>query len=116
MREGLSYCAKERETKIREQLVLPPKCRWMVMELAHSIPLAGHLGKHKTADRTLQRFYWPTVRIDVAEFCRCCETFQKSSKAQPQRAPLIPLSIVDEPQWTLCVLFPRAGQGTGTYW
>ena len=81
----------------REQLVLPTKCRRVVMELAHSIPLAGHLGKRKTTDRTLQRFYWPTVRRDIAEFCRRCETCQKSSKAKPQRAPLIPLAIVDEP-------------------
>ncbi|KAL5481930.1 hypothetical protein EMCRGX_G022205 [Ephydatia muelleri] len=58
---------------------------------------AGHPGKHKTTDRTLQRFYWPTVRRDIAEFCRRCETCQKSSKAKPQRAPLISLAIVDEP-------------------
>ena len=81
----------------REQLVLPVNCRRVVMELAHSIPLAGHLGKHKTVDRTLQRFYWPTLRKDVAEFCKCCQTCQKSSKAKPQRAPLIPLPILEEP-------------------
>ena len=36
------------ELYTREQLVLPVQCRGMVMELVHSIPLAGHLGKHKT--------------------------------------------------------------------
>ena len=60
-RKGLLYLVgKEREMQTREQLVLPTKCRRVVMELAHSIPLAGHLGKHKITDRTLQRFYWPT--------------------------------------------------------
>eukprot|EP00731_Ephydatia_muelleri_P004705 Em0002g881a len=97
-RKGLLYrVGKEREMQTREQLVLPTKCRRVVMELAHSIPLAGHLGKRKTTDRTLQRFYWPTVRRDIAEFCRCCETCQKLSKGKPQRAPLIPPAIVDEP-------------------
>ena len=43
-----------------EQLVLPMKCRSKVLELAHSIPLAGHLGK-KTTDHVLQQFYWPTI-------------------------------------------------------
>ena len=38
------------ELYTREQLVLLVQCRRMVMELAHSIPLAGHLGKHKTTD------------------------------------------------------------------
>ena len=58
------------ELYTREQLVLPVPCRGMVMELAHSIPLAGHLGKHKTTDRVQQRFYWPTLRKDVADYCR----------------------------------------------
>ena len=71
LRNGLLYrVGKEREMQTREQLVLPTECHRVVMELAHSIPLAGHLGKHKTTDRTLQRFYWPTLRRDVAEFCR----------------------------------------------
>ena len=45
-----------------EQLVLPKKCGRKVMEMAHSIALAGHLGKKKTTDRVLQRFYWPTMQ------------------------------------------------------
>eukprot|EP00731_Ephydatia_muelleri_P034853 Em0081g18a len=42
----------------------------VVIELAHSIPLAGHMGRNKTIGRILQRFYWPTVYKDVAEFCK----------------------------------------------
>ena len=42
-----------------EQLVLPQQCRRA--ELAHSILLAGHLGKKKIAQRLLQYFYWPTL-------------------------------------------------------
>lgn len=38
-----------------DQLVLPAVCRGTVMSLAHSIPLAGHLGKKKIADNDL---YW----------------------------------------------------------
>ena len=83
-REGLLYrVGKEGEMQTREQLVLLTKCRRVVMKLAHSIPLAGHLGNHNTMDRTLQRFYQPTVRRDVAEFCKHCETCQKSSKSKP---------------------------------
>ena len=39
------------QTAVIEQLVLPQKCRAKVLELAHQIPLAGHLGRDKTADR-----------------------------------------------------------------
>ena len=36
-----------------EQLVLPKECHDEVLKLAHNIPLAGHMGKEKTARRIL---------------------------------------------------------------
>ena len=73
--------------------MLPQKCRAKVLELAHQIPLAGHLGRDKTADRLLYRFYWPTLYKDVGEYCRQCEVCHKTRSRKPRRAPLIPLPI-----------------------
>ena len=50
-----------------EQLILPRQCRKVVLKLAHKAPLAGH---NKTVSRVLQRFYWPNIYMDVAEWCR----------------------------------------------
>ena len=55
-----------------EQLILPTQLRPAVLKLAHDIPMAGHLGKKKTAGRILDRFYWPGVYHDVQEHCRSC--------------------------------------------
>ena len=52
-----------------EQLVLPQACRQAVLHMAHNIPLAGHLGRDKTADRILQRFFWPGIHGDVEMHC-----------------------------------------------
>ena len=82
------------EMEVR-QLVLPQQCRSTVLTLAHSIPLAGHLGRKKTADRVLQRFYWPTLFHDVAEKCHTCPECQKTASRPQITAPLIPLPIVD---------------------
>ena len=56
-RDGLLYrlwtppgCDKEMTP---EQLVLPMQCCKAVLEVAHDIPLSGHLGKRKTAQRIL---------------------------------------------------------------
>ncbi len=73
-----------------EQLILPMQCRNMVLQLAHDIPLSGHLGKKKTTKRILQRFYWPTIHHDVAEYCRTCEVCQKVTRHKVRRAPMIP--------------------------
>ena len=78
----------------------PKQCRNTVLHLAHDIPLAGHLGKGKTSQRVLERFYWPTLYRDVANFCKRCGCCQKASRYKGKRAPLVPLLIID-------VLFKR---------
>ena len=80
-----------------DQIVLPKQCRREVLQLAHSIPLGGHLGKKKTAARVMQRFFWPTLYRDVADFCRSCEQSQKSSHRRVPRAPMISLPVISEP-------------------
>ena len=79
-----------------EQVVVPEACRENLLELAHSIPLAGHLGWEKTVQRLLARFYWPTLYRDVAQFCKCCAACQKTG-GRRVKAPLIPLPIMTVP-------------------
>ena len=83
-RDGLIYRlysptgSVDDDARAIEQLVLPTPCRQTVLELAHDIPMAGHLGRKKTVDRVLQRFYWPGVFRDVEDHCRTCEQCQKT--------------------------------------
>ena len=101
-RDGLLYRrwvpsgCREEEMAV-EQLVLPEKCRETVMKLTHSIPLARHLGRDKTTRRILQRFYWPIVHRDVADYCRGCDACQKTAGKNVPRAPLIPLPVISQP-------------------
>ena len=37
-----------------DQIVLPEEYRAQVLRMAHALPLAGHLGKQKTAQRILR--------------------------------------------------------------
>ena len=80
-----------------DQLVLPKGCREQVLRLAHSVPLGGHLGRKKILRRVAQRFYWPTLGQDVADFCRRCGPCQKCRPHQVSRAPMVPLPVVSEP-------------------
>ena len=68
-----------------------------MLELAHVIPPAGHLGKQKTCKRVLRKFFWPKVFGDIDEFCRTCSVCQKASHKGVGKAPLIPLPIISEP-------------------
>ena len=80
-----------------EQLLLPKQYHQIVCKLAHSIPIAGHLGQDKTISRIIQQFYWPTVHRDVAEYCRRCPECQRTAKGGRLRVPLIPLPVMKEP-------------------
>ena len=80
-----------------EQLVLPRECRESVMKIAHSVPMARHLGRDKTVQQILQRFYWPSVHQDLARFCRTCDPCQKLAHKKVAPVPLIPLPIVHVP-------------------
>eukprot|EP00731_Ephydatia_muelleri_P007554 Em0003g1802a len=84
------------EEEVR-QLVLPTQCRKAVLQLAHEIPLSGHLDKKKTLQRVIQRFYWPSVCRDVANWCRSCAACQKTAQKRHRPAPLVPLPIIEEP-------------------
>ena len=79
------------------QLFLPVQCRQKVLHLAHSIPLAGHMGRDRTLQRIQQRFYWPSLFHDVDSYCRSCTECQKVSTPRQQGVPLIPLPVMKEP-------------------
>ena len=85
------------QVKECQQLVLPKKCRKIVLRLAHAVSMAGHLGVAKTKDRILQRYYWPGIFKDTAEYCRSCEVCQKSNPRQPARAEMVPMPLMTQP-------------------
>ena len=88
---------QDSELLVVEQLVLPQACRPNVLALAHTIPLAGHLGKDKTAWRVLQWFYWPTLFRDVVDYCKHCADCQRAGNQRVRRVPLVPLPVIGEP-------------------
>ena len=90
---------REDEWKIIYQIVLPEKYRKQVLEVAHELPTAGHLGVRKTENRIMQHFYWPKMKRDVADFCRTCHTCQMIGKPNQKikPAPLQPITSIGEP-------------------
>ena len=81
------------------QIVVPTVYRREVLELAHDLPMSGHLGVRKTYNRVLQHFFWPGLKRDVAKWCRECHTCQLGGKPNQNipQAPLHPIPAFDEP-------------------
>ncbi|XP_052080712.1 uncharacterized protein LOC127718696 [Mytilus californianus] len=80
------------------QVVLPQKYRAIVLELAHDIPLSGHLGIKKTRDRILHHYFWPGMFEDVAMYCKSCHVCQlRSTKGKSAKVPLVSIPSIDVP-------------------
>lgn len=79
------------------QLVVPREGRELVLSLGHSVPWAGHLGRHKTTAQIIRHFYWPGMRKDIATYCKTCPQCQQTSLWVPPTAPLKPLPIIGVP-------------------
>ena len=80
-----------------EQLVLPTKCRKIVLGLAHEVAMAGHLGITKTKDQVLQRYYWPGVFSDIAKYCRSCEVCQRDNSRRPGKVAMVSMPLISCP-------------------
>uniref|UniRef100_A0A9J8CRS1 Gypsy retrotransposon integrase-like protein 1 n=1 Tax=Cyprinus carpio carpio TaxID=630221 RepID=A0A9J8CRS1_CYPCA len=85
------------------------------MELAHSRPMAGHLGVQNTIQRIRDRFHWPGLDTEVKRFCQACPTCQRMSPRTPPPSPLISLPIIEVPfKWIgmdLVGPLPKSAQG-----
>ncbi|XP_055870283.1 uncharacterized protein LOC129923423 [Biomphalaria glabrata] len=63
---------------VKDLLVVPKGRRKLILENAHSSPLAGHMSVKKTKLRIYSEFYWPGVDKDVKQLVRCCDPCQRA--------------------------------------
>ena len=85
--------------KVVYQIVVLRNCHRDVLELAHSTPMAGHLGVNKMYSWIQNHFYWPGIKRDIQQFCRSCHVCQLVGKPNQKVpvAPLQPIPAVEEP-------------------
>jgi len=69
----MHHTSNEKTNYSADRIVVPSTLRSQVLQLAHEIPAAGHLGIRKTHARLQPHFYWPRMLKDVTHFCKLCE-------------------------------------------
>ena len=91
-------CDNNEKGETMYQIVVPTVHRIEVLELAHDLPMSGHLGVRKTHNRILH-FFWPGLKRDVSKWCKECHTCQLGGKPNQNipQAPLHPIPAFDEP-------------------
>lgn len=97
------------------KLVVPHDQQLQVLKECHEAPTAGHLGRYKTHQRAILRYYWPNIYKDIAHFVRNCQICQQTKVEQLAPAGLMGKHIVTRP-WEIVSgdsmgPFPRSTQG-----
>ena len=83
---------------IQHQLVVPTNQRKLVLDTAHSSPLAGHMSVRRTRHRVYSNFYWPGVDRDIKQFVKTCSICQKTKMpGKSGKAPLGEMEIITTP-------------------
>ena len=89
---------KNREGRIRSQVVLPRELREKAVRIAHEGVMSGHQGISKTTDRLLQNFWYPGITAEIIRFCKSCDICQRTvAKGRVAKAPLGQMPIIDTP-------------------
>ncbi|KAL6487683.1 hypothetical protein MHYP_G00043090 [Metynnis hypsauchen] len=83
------------------QMVVPVANRRAILQYAHDSSLGGHLGRMKTLLRLLDLAYWPTIRRDVWQYCKECETCQKYKPRISKLSGFMQSTPVVEPGYML---------------
>ncbi len=77
----------------RFQIVVPSCRRLQVLRLAHTSPMAGHVGSARTKFKILKSFFGPGIGRDVTSYCAACERCQKTAKTTHSHAPLVKTQV-----------------------
>ncbi|KAL6488151.1 hypothetical protein MHYP_G00047770 [Metynnis hypsauchen] len=102
LRDDILYRKRQICNEIHNQIVLPEKCRDMVLTSLHDD--MGHLGFDRTLDLTRSRFFWPRMANDIERKIKSCSRCV-CRKALPEKAaPLVNIQVT-RPMELVCMDF-----------
>lgn len=89
LRQGLLYRVTEVGESLTSQLLVLKVYVPVLLQLAHCHVLGAHLGKEKTRQQIVQRFYCPGIYTAATHYCQRCPTCQWTAPVGCTHAPLI---------------------------
>lgn len=81
----------------KNKVLLPKTLVPMILEYFHDSPFGGHLGQRKTYLKISRQFYWSSLRKDVTNYVRACESCLRSKPARTLKVGLLSSEVVTSP-------------------
>ena len=75
-----------------------PQLQEQIIQQNHNHLLTGHLGIRRTLDLIKTRYYWPTIKQDIARYIKDCDKCQRVKvNTSEKKTPLNPNTVPDAP-------------------
>ena len=81
---------KDHHGQLVEQLVLPDKYHGDALKAVHD--QMGHMGRDRTLNLLIERFFWPNMSQDVSDYVSRCDRCIHRKPSTSQKAPLVSIS------------------------
>lgn len=95
------YCWQGGLWWFRDRLYVPASAQLLLLNNFHASPTAGHPGVARMLSTLTRTYSWPSVRQDIINYCRSCDSCQRTKISTQARAgELVPLPIPDRP-WSV---------------
>ena len=79
------------------QLAVPTTQRKKLIRLAHTDPMAAHIGQKRTSEKLFRRYWWPVLCQDVKRFIQECVECQRAVPMRKSKAPLRMMPVFSTP-------------------
>ena len=70
--------------------------RYIVLRLAHDVPMAEHMGITRTKNCLLHHYHWPGIFTKVTNYCRSCEVCRKNNPRHPPKAKMMTMPWIEQ--------------------
>ncbi len=88
LQDDVLCCTVTISKDVVTQLVIPVALVNVVLQLLHDTPSAGHPGRDRTLASARNKYYWPTMRIDVKKHISQCLSCAQT-KGTTSTAPIL---------------------------
>ena len=95
--QGLLCRYKDNKRKAVTQFVIPENLTPIVLKLVHDAPMAGHPGIERTLIAARDKYYWPTLKLDVEKYVRQCTPCAQCKGVVPGPAPIFEYPPPEKP-------------------
>lgn len=98
VRAGILYWVEDKKEEEKKRQILVPQKYWQdLLQVAHTLPMGGHLGRDKTEAWLKWWVFWPGLYKMVEKYCTKCPECQRTEGVKLVRVLLVPLLLVGRP-------------------